>query len=130
MRLVLRSTGRGLNAHGFRTKLEDMGYDLSKFSNPLVNILTAMNRMVEAEEMHWVEGEDKKTVVRGPELKPVPEAEAPPALPPGLNTLFPFLGSSSTPQTPQSPLADYFSKPSPLIKQIEYEREQENEKKK
>jgi hypothetical protein len=94
MRLVFRSAGRPLNAHGFRIKLEDMGFDLSKFSNPLANILTAMNRMVEAEEMTWVEGE-KKTVIPGPELKQVPEAPQIP--PPGFGgSLLPFLANITT----------------------------------
>ncbi len=91
LRLVLRSTGRPLNAHQFKAKLEDLGFDLSKFENPVANILTAMNRMIEADECVWVEGAGKKTVAPGPELKPVPEAPA--SLPTGVNSLIPFLDS-------------------------------------
>lgn len=74
MRLILRSAGRPLNANDYRTKLTDLGFDLSKFDNPLANIHTAMKRMVDSEEFQWVE-EGSKQVVPGPELKPVPEAE-------------------------------------------------------
>jgi hypothetical protein len=78
MRLVLRSTGRPLSGNDFKTKLEDMGFELSKFANPLANIMTAMNRMVEAEEMIWFEQDGKpKKAIPGPELKSVPELDAP-----------------------------------------------------
>jgi hypothetical protein len=72
MRLVMRSAGRPLNANDYRTKLTDLGFDLSKFDNPMVNIQTAMKRMVDSEEMYWVEGETKR-VLPGEKLKPVPE---------------------------------------------------------
>jgi hypothetical protein len=72
MRLVLRSAGRALNAHDYRAKLLDLGFELSKFDNPMANIQTAMKRMVDSGEMCWVEGEAKK-VLPGEKLKPVEE---------------------------------------------------------
>jgi hypothetical protein len=80
MRLVIRSAGRGLNANDFKTKLEDIGFDTSKYENPLANIMTAMNRMVENDEMIWMQTDGKKTAGPGPELKQVPQ-EVPKTLP-------------------------------------------------
>jgi hypothetical protein len=74
MRLVLHSSGRPLSAYEFKTKLVDIGFDISKFDNPLANIHTAMNRMVENDEMIWIETEGKKKGIPGPDLKPVPQA--------------------------------------------------------
>ena len=78
MRLVLRSSGRGLSANDFKTKLEDIGFNLEQYSDPMANILTAMRRMVDAEEMQWVPNAPRRTVEATPELKPVPEAPASP----------------------------------------------------
>jgi len=73
MRLILRSSGRALNAADFLTKLTDIGFDVQKFDNPLANIHTAMTRMVESDEMVWVEIEGKKKAIPGPDLKSVPQ---------------------------------------------------------
>jgi hypothetical protein len=73
MRLIFQSAGRPLNAADFLTKLQDIGFDVGKFDNPLANIHTAMARMVESDEMVWVEVEGKKKGIPGPELKPVPQ---------------------------------------------------------
>jgi hypothetical protein len=73
MRLILGSAGRPLNAAEFLSKLEDIGFDVAKFDNPLANIHTAMNRMVESDELQWVQVEGKKKAIPGPELKPVPQ---------------------------------------------------------
>jgi|SRR5579863_6422839 len=105
MRLVLRSAGRPLNAHDFKTKLEDMGFNLEDYSDPKANILTAMNRMVDADEMTWVAGASKKTVEAGRELKTIPEA---PQVPPvGFGSLLPALFASANlnPEGAQSPSA-------------------------
>jgi hypothetical protein len=56
--------------------LVDLGFDLSKFDNPLANIHTTMNRMVESEEMEWADTEEKK-VLPGPELKSIPPPPPP-----------------------------------------------------
>jgi len=72
MRLIMRSANRPLSSHDMRTKLDDLGFDLTKFENPMANILTAMKRMVESEEFIWTEDGSKK-VLPGPELKPAPE---------------------------------------------------------
>jgi len=85
MRLVLRSAGRALNGHEFMSKLEDIGFDLSKYKDPMANILTAMNRMVEAGEMMWVADAPRKTVEAAPELKPVPDVPSTLPTPDGLD---------------------------------------------
>jgi hypothetical protein len=71
-----------------------MGFNLEQYSDPKANILTAMNRMVDAGEMSWVEGAPKKTVEAGPELKPIPEAPQTP--PPGVGPVVPFLSGLAT----------------------------------
>lgn len=71
MRIALRSAGRPLNAHDFASRLTDLGFDLTTYSDPKASILTAMNRMVDGGEMVWVEGEKKKTVEATSDLKTV-----------------------------------------------------------
>jgi hypothetical protein len=83
LRLILKSAGRPLSASDFKTKLEDMGFDTDKYDNPLANIHTAMSRMVESEEMAWVNLDGKKKAIPGPDLKP-PQFEAPESLPASL----------------------------------------------
>jgi hypothetical protein len=73
MRFIMNWAGRPLTATDFKTKLEDIGFDVGKFDNPLANIMTAMSRLVENDEFDWAEGEGKKKVIPGPELKPEPE---------------------------------------------------------
>lgn len=72
IRLMIGSSDRPLSARDVQTKLEDIGFDLKKFENPLANILTAMKRMVENEELVYIDGENKR-VKAGPELKPAPD---------------------------------------------------------
>jgi hypothetical protein len=72
IRLIIAGCDRPLSAYDMRTKLEDLGFDLAKFENPLANIHTAMNRMSESGELVHVDG-DKKRVEAGPNLKPPPE---------------------------------------------------------
>lgn len=82
LRLVLRSAGRPLNSHEFKTKLDDIGFNLEKYSDPVASILTAMNRMVEAGEMVLIPDAPRKTVGATPELKQVPEVPSSfPAMP-------------------------------------------------
>jgi hypothetical protein len=72
IRLIVASAGRPLSAVDMKTKLEEMGYDLQKFDNPMQNILTAMKRMAESEELVYIPKDDgKKQVAPGPELKHV-----------------------------------------------------------
>ena len=73
MRLVIRGAGRPLSATDFKTKLQDIGFDISKYENPLANIHTAMTRMCESDEMQWVQMEGKKKAIPGPELKSIPQ---------------------------------------------------------
>lgn len=67
---------RPLNAYDLKTKLTDLGFDLTKYENPLANIHTAMTRMAENDKMTWVPNDEgEKRVLPGPELKPVPQPE-------------------------------------------------------
>lgn len=75
IRLVIKSTDRGISAKEVRGKLQDLGFDFSKYSNPLASIWTASKRMIEAEELVLNDDEDEKKLIAGPELKPVPETE-------------------------------------------------------
>lgn len=61
---------RSINIKEIRAKLQDIGYDLSKYKNALASIHTAANRMVDAEELMWVDDEGNKLRI-GPEMKPV-----------------------------------------------------------
>lgn len=68
--------GKSLGAIGVRAKLEELGYDLSGYDNPLASIHTCLRRMEETEEITLVKSEDKKKKFEtGPELKSVPESE-------------------------------------------------------
>jgi hypothetical protein len=66
---------RSLTVKEVRAKLQDIGYDLSKYKNALASIHTAANRMVESGEIIWVDDEGNK-LKAGPEMKPVLTAEA------------------------------------------------------
>lgn len=74
IRLVVKSCGRPISIKETRGKLEDLGVDLSKYSNPLASIHTAVARMIESEELMWTDDEGKK-LSPGPELKSVPSTE-------------------------------------------------------
>jgi len=76
IRLIVRSAGKPLSALEFKSKLEDLGYPLDKFENPLASIHTALKRMTEAEELALVP-DKKKKFEPGPELKPTPETTTP-----------------------------------------------------
>jgi hypothetical protein len=89
IRMIMRGTQRALKAIEVKSKLEDMGFDMSKFENPMANVSTALRRMVDAEELIYVEDEDqKKKVAPGPELKSVPETATTPANLNALATLY------------------------------------------
>jgi hypothetical protein len=74
IRLIINSANTPVSAKEIRNRLRDLGYDLSKYNNPLASIMTAANRMVEAEELKNYDDEDEKKLMAGPELKPVPES--------------------------------------------------------
>jgi len=66
IRLVVSASEHPLSARDMQLKLDELGFDLKKFDNPLANILTAMKRMVDSGELVPFDG-DKKRVVKGPE---------------------------------------------------------------
>jgi hypothetical protein len=70
IRMVIGGADRPITAIEMRGKLTDLGFDLTKYDNPLANIHTAMNRMVESDEMQWTDIDEKKAMP-GPELKHV-----------------------------------------------------------
>ena len=70
IRVVLGGSDRPITAIEMRGKLVDLGFDLTKYDNPLANIHTAMNRMADSDEMRWVDIDEKKGIP-GPELKQV-----------------------------------------------------------
>jgi len=75
IRLVVKSCNeRAVSVKEIRGKLQDIGVDLSKYSNALASIHTAVARMVETEELCWLDDDGKK-LTAGPELKPIPAAE-------------------------------------------------------
>jgi len=75
IRLLVQScSGRYITIKEVRGKLEDIGFDLKKYANPLASIHTAAARMVASEELTWVDDDGKK-LTAGPELKPVPSSE-------------------------------------------------------
>ena len=78
IRVIFRSSDESYNATDLRDKLQDIGYDLARFKNPLASIHTAIKRMVEAEELSWV---DNKVLESGEKMKD------PPSIPQGLADL-------------------------------------------
>jgi hypothetical protein len=86
---------RTLSAIEVRAKLEDLGYDLSDFENPLASIHTCVRRMIDSEELIVTKTEDnKKEFQPGPELKSVPEPTPP--IVAGLQTLSDILAKVSS----------------------------------
>jgi hypothetical protein len=72
---------RYLTAVDVKTKLLDLGFDLSKYGdNPQANITATINRMAENDELRLVvDGESqKKKFEAGPELKSPPQVIADP----------------------------------------------------
>ena len=79
IRLLVQSCNdRTITVKEIRGKLQDLGFDLSKYANPLASIHTAAARMVESDELKWVDDEGKK-LTSGPEMKPVLGPETDPA---------------------------------------------------
>ena len=75
IRLMVQSCNeRAITVKELRGKLQDIGYDLSKYKNPLASIHTAANRMVESNELAWFDDDGNK-LTSGPEMKPVLMAE-------------------------------------------------------
>jgi hypothetical protein len=81
IRLIFSTTERSLSANDVRSKLEDLGFDVAKFGdNPTANILTAMRRMADNDELVGPPEDSqkgKKTFSPGPDLKAVPEVGTP-----------------------------------------------------
>jgi hypothetical protein len=71
IRLIVGGLDRPVTPTEMRGKLTDLGFDLSKYENPMANIHTTMNRMVDSEEMQWLDIETNKKAIPGPELKSV-----------------------------------------------------------
>ena len=59
IRLMIKGTNGGLSALGIRDKLEEMGFDLTKFKNPLASIHTAIGRMTQLGEFVVLREGDK-----------------------------------------------------------------------
>jgi hypothetical protein len=71
IRLVFSGASEPMTAIEVRTKLQELGYEVTKLNNPLAHIHTAIKRMVDAEEILW-HGEDedmKKLFEPGEKLK-------------------------------------------------------------
>jgi hypothetical protein len=87
IRLMIHSSTAGLSPIEIRTKLRDLGYDLSKFKTPMASIHTAVNRMLESEELVKVpdpdQDEEKEKIEAGKNFK-VPTLPEPSMS--GLNT--------------------------------------------
>jgi hypothetical protein len=71
IRLMIRSTGGGLSPIGIRDKLDEMGFDLKKFKNPLASIHTAVNRLADSGEFARLPNDEEK-VEAGENLKSLP----------------------------------------------------------
>ena len=91
IRLVIQSSDRPITAIEMRGRLTDLGVDLSKYENPMASIHTAVNRMVDSEEMDYIQEDDKKKFTAGPELKPVPPPGPPPSDDPTQNAILNLL---------------------------------------
>ena len=74
--LVKACNGRSTNIKEIRNRLQDIGYDLSKYKNPLASIHTAANRMVESGELSWYD-EDGNRLTEGENMKSVLTPEEP-----------------------------------------------------
>jgi hypothetical protein len=72
IRLMIRGSHGGISRVGIRDRLQEMGYDLNNFKNPMASIHTACDRMLESGEFVKVDSDEKK-IEPGPELKPIPQ---------------------------------------------------------
>jgi len=77
IRLVVRCSGRPLHMREIRLRLDEMGFKtMSKFKNPMASVHTAVNRMIESEELAYTDdGLGAKMIERGPCLKSAPFLE-------------------------------------------------------
>ena len=75
IRIVMASADRPITAVEMRGKLQELGFDMKQFQNPLASIHTALTRMVDAGELKMQEDQDRKRFTPGPELKAVPGAQ-------------------------------------------------------
>src|SRR6266478_1267368 len=72
IRVVYATTTRFLSAIEVKGKLEDLGYNVSRFKNPLASIHTALERMAKTDELSKREDEDEKKFEAGKKLKKPP----------------------------------------------------------
>jgi hypothetical protein len=69
IRTAISSAGKALSAIQIRIKLEELGFDLSPYKNPLASIHTAMQRMTENEELILTKEGNKKLASPGENFK-------------------------------------------------------------
>jgi hypothetical protein len=74
IRLIIKNCDKPVSAKEVRNRLYDLGYDLSKYNNPLASVWTASKRMIDAEELELTEDEDEKKLTPGPTLKTIPDS--------------------------------------------------------
>jgi len=79
IRLMVQSCNeRPITVKEVRGKLQDIGFDLSKYKNPLASIHTAATRMVDSGELNWVDDDGNK-LVAGEKMKPILTSQPDPA---------------------------------------------------
>jgi hypothetical protein len=64
IRMVFSVSKEGHTAPAVKLKLEELGFNLKKFKNPLASIHTAMERMVAADEIAMIELDDETDLDR------------------------------------------------------------------
>jgi hypothetical protein len=72
IRVVYATATRFLSAIEVKGKLEDLGYNVSRFKNPLASIHTALERMAKTDELSKRTDEDIKKFEAGKKLKKPP----------------------------------------------------------
>jgi hypothetical protein len=72
IRVVYATANRFLTPIEVKGKLEDLGYNVSRFKNPLASIHTALERMAKTDELSKREDEDEKKFEAGKKLKKPP----------------------------------------------------------
>jgi len=72
-RLVLQNAPSPLTAVGIRDRLEQIGFDLDRYTNPLAAIHTTLKRMTEAGEAAPAADEMSRTAYQRTRARPQPE---------------------------------------------------------
>jgi hypothetical protein len=75
IRLAVRSAARPLHVREIRSRLDDMGFGtVRKFKNPMASVHTAVNRMIDSQELVYITDphDGAKVIEGGPFLKPTP----------------------------------------------------------